>query len=162
MRASVANALALYGVLVGLWLALAGLAPARGLTRWEALLGAPAAVTLACWWFGLLSGPAWAGRGAALAEFWGRCLRGVYEGGLAVAGAILGRRHALRPALVLHPTAAEDPARGLFALGASMAPGVVAVALDPNGVLIHTIHDDEADDDDLRALQAAARRVGGA
>lgn len=162
MRASVANALALWGVLIGLWFALAGVSAIPGLTRPEVVLLAPAGVTLVCWVLGLLEGPAWADRGRDLAQFWLLCLKGVGEGGVATARAILGVRQALRPALVLHPTAASDEGRGLFALGASMAPGMVAVAVSPKGVLIHSIHDDEADDEDLRALQAAARRVAGA
>ena len=159
MRSSVANALALWGVLTGLWFAMAGISALPGLTRWEVVLLAPAGVTLACWALGLLAGPAWTERGAELGSFWGRCLLFAFEGAQATARAIFGLPQALRPALVLHPTTQGEDWRGLFALGASMAPGIVAVALDAKGVLIHSIHDDEADDEDLRVLQVAARQA---
>lgn len=159
MRSSIANALALWGVLTGLWFAMAGVSALPGLTRWEVVVLAPAAVTASCWALGLLAGPAWAERGAELGQFWRQSLLLAFEGGVATVRAILGLRQALRPALVQHPTAPAAQGRGLFALGASMAPGIVAVSLDDKGVLIHSIHDDEADDEDLRALQAAARRA---
>jgi len=95
----------------------------------------------------------------ALARFWLGRVRACALGARDVLGVILRGRAALKPALVRHRLAEDASERALFALGASLAPGMLAVSLDPEGPLLHVLHEDDADDEDLAAIAYAARRA---
>lgn len=158
MRTSLANAVALWGVLVGLWFALAAGAPAE-LGRIEVAAAVAALITAICVALGLARGPAWPDRVAPLARFWAARARAALEGAGHVLAASWKGASAIKPALVRHrlPEAAAE--RPLMAFGASLAPGMLAVSLDAEGALLHVLHEDDGDDEDLALLAHLSRQA---
>lgn len=159
MRASLANGLALWGVLACAWFTLAALYQGVGAIGWA--LGGAAAVVLLCWRLGLLGGPAWPDRTAELAELVRRAAAAVPEGAVETARACLGDARAFRPSVVLYAMPEGEPARGSFAFAASLRPGLLATSIEAQGVFLHTLHEDDADEEELLRLQESAKAAGG-
>lgn len=163
MRSMFANGVVLWGALIGLWLALAAASvlELHSAADWLRGAGAAGVVVVLCARLGLLGGQSWPDTvGQALGLLARRCnmaLEGIWLTLLALSG----NRRLLRPALVRFTLPSASPERGIFALSASMAPGLLSVSLDERGLYVHVLHEDDGDDEDLRALQSGpAPRVG--
>lgn len=157
MHSMIANGVALWGILLGLWFALAAASPA-GLDAggWLSGAGASGVVILVSARLGLLGGAPWPDRAAGAAALLLRRVRMGLEGvGLALR-ALVGDSRAMQPALVRYTMAQANPARGIFVLGVSLLPGLVSVNLDARGLFLHVLHEDDADDEDLQALEGGA------
>lgn len=156
MRSMIANGVVLWGALIGLWLALAAASvlELNSAADWLRGAGAAGGVTLLCARLGLLSGPSWPdSTGQAFGLLARRCKMGL-EGVWLTLLALLGNKHVLRPALVRYALPNGSPARGMFALAASMAPGLLSVSLDQRGLYLHVLHEDDGDDEDLHFLES--------
>ena len=164
MRSMFANGVVLWGALIGLWLALAAASvlELHSAADWLRGAGAAGVVVLLCARLGLLGGQSWpdaAGPAMGLLARRGKMgLEGVWLTLLALSG----NRQLLRPALVRYALPSTSPARGIFALAASLAPGLLSVSLDERGLYVHVLHEDDGDDEDLRALQSGPAPGGGA
>lgn len=157
MRSVFANGVALWGALMGLWFALAA-ASHGGLEARGGLLsgaGVATAATLLSARLGLLGGAAWPDQAGSAAALMLRRARMALEGIALTLRVLVGDSRSFRPALVRYKLSQANPERGIFALGASTAPGLLSVNLDAHGLYLHVLHEDDGDDEDLRALEGA-------
>jgi multicomponent Na+:H+ antiporter subunit E len=65
-----------------------------------------------------------------------------------------------RPGLLrLKTRPGDDLARGLFVNSLAMTPGLIAVDVDEDSILIHALDEDDADEEELRAAETKALRA---
>lgn len=159
MRSVYANGVALWGVLMGMWFALAAASQGGLDAHGGVLTGASVSLvaTLFSGRLGLLGGDAWPDRAGLAGKMLLRRARLAFEGIALTLRALAGDARSYRPALVRYAMDQANPARGIFALLASAAPGLMSVSLDARGLYLHVLHEDDGDDEDLRGLEGASR-----
>lgn len=142
-----------------LWLMLS---PDPFSTAWLASGGAVVVVTLGlAWRMKLLDregAPYLHAPGAAL--FLLRRLPSVIAANLSLLANAFALDPKLQPALVrLKTRQGDDLPRSLFANSLALTPGLVAVDVSDDSVLIHALVEDDADEEELRALETQAWRA---